>query len=89
MTQSSEIQMSWSKTTLHLLVHNVMLLHTKKKKKKKNTAYVDYMDLAVRCSRKAVKLNHSLTPYKIRSTYGSQGTTDLKIQDFPLIPRSG
>ena len=24
-------------------------------------AYVDYMDLAVRCSRKAVKLNHSLT----------------------------
>ena len=23
--------------------------------------YVDYMDLAVRCSRKAVKLNHSLT----------------------------
>ena len=25
------------------------------------TAYVDYMDLAVRCSRKAVKLNHSLT----------------------------
>ena len=26
-----------------------------------NTAYVDYMDLAVRCSRKAVKLNHSLT----------------------------
>ena len=26
-----------------------------------NTAYVDYMDPAVRCSRKAVKLNHSLT----------------------------
>ena len=26
-----------------------------------NTAYVDSMDLAVRCSRKAVKLNHSLT----------------------------
>ena len=26
-----------------------------------NTAYVEYMDLAVRCSRKAVKLNHSLT----------------------------
>ena len=26
-----------------------------------NTAYVDYIDLAVRCSRKAVKLNHSLT----------------------------
>ena len=25
------------------------------------TAYVDYMDLAVHCSRKAVKLNHSLT----------------------------
>ena len=25
------------------------------------TSYVDYMDLAVRCSRKAVKLNHSLT----------------------------
>ena len=24
-------------------------------------ANVDYMDLAVRCSRKAVKLNHSLT----------------------------
>ena len=24
-------------------------------------AYVEYMDLAVRCSRKAVKLNHSLT----------------------------
>ena len=28
------------------------------------TAYVDYMDLAVRCSRKAVKLNHSLTVQK-------------------------
>ena len=25
------------------------------------TAYVDYMDLAVCCSRKAIKLNHSLT----------------------------
>ena len=24
-------------------------------------AYVDYMDLAVHCSRKAVKLDHSLT----------------------------
>ena len=28
------------------------------------SAYVDYMDLAVRCSRKAVKLNHSLTPHQ-------------------------
>ena len=27
------------------------------------TAYVDYMDLAVRCSKKAVKLNHSLLNY--------------------------
>ena len=28
------------------------------------SAYLDYMDLAVRCSRKAVKLNHSLTHYQ-------------------------
>ena len=40
------------------------------------TAYMDYMDLVVRCPRKAVKLNHSLT--SIRPFWDKSILTPIK-----------